>query len=112
MLNINYSCIQGYSALGGEGNFDADPLFVTPVNPDDAPTTDGDLNLLPNSPCINTGTPDTTGLNLPPIDIAGNPRIYNGLVDRIDMGAYEFQGDPTVIYVCGDIIENTVWFDF
>ncbi|MDP2724638.1 MAG: T9SS type A sorting domain-containing protein, partial [Bacteroidales bacterium] len=47
-----------------------------------------DWSLLDNSPCINTGTPDTTWLNLPPLDLAGNPRIYGG---RIDMGAYENQ---------------------
>ncbi|MCD6328923.1 MAG: gliding motility-associated C-terminal domain-containing protein [Candidatus Cloacimonetes bacterium] len=41
------------------------------------------------SPCIDKGTPDTTGLNLPATDLAGNQRIYNG---RIDIGAYEYQG--------------------
>ena len=40
------------------------------------------------SPCIDAGNPDTTGLNLPEIDLDGNPRIVNG---RIDMGAYEWQ---------------------
>jgi hypothetical protein len=40
------------------------------------------------SPCVNAGIPDTTGLNLPEFDLAGNPRVYGG---RIDMGAYENQ---------------------
>jgi hypothetical protein len=86
--NIKYSCIQnGLSSLIGpninwlEGNIDSDPLFL---NPDD-----GDFHLYSNSPCINTGTPDTTGLNLPLYDLDGNPRIYDG---RIDMGCYEWQG--------------------
>ena len=48
-----------------------------------------DYNLRTNSPCIDMGTPDTTGLNLPEFDILGNPRIYN---DIIDIGAYEWQG--------------------
>ena len=65
----------------GTGNIFEDPLFVDPTN--------FDLHLHENSPCINTGTPDTTGLNLPPYDLDGNPRIYG---DRIDMGAYEWQG--------------------
>ncbi|MBC8526775.1 MAG: T9SS type A sorting domain-containing protein [Candidatus Cloacimonetes bacterium] len=46
--------------------------------------------LTEGSPCIDAGTPDTTGLNLPPTDLAGYPRIYNG---RIDIGAYEYQGN-------------------
>jgi len=65
----------------GEGNIDEDPMFVG-----------GDpfsYELLPGSPCIDAGTPDTTELNLPPYDLAGYPRIYNG---RIDIGAYEYQG--------------------
>lgn len=44
--------------------------------------------------CINAGTPDTTGLDLPSLDLAGNPRIYNGTSDIIDLGAYEYQGEP------------------
>ena len=41
-----------------------------------------------DSRIINFGTPDTTGLNLPEFDLAGNPRVYGG---RIDMGVYENQ---------------------
>ena len=62
-----------------------------------------DWNIKVNSPCINTGSPDTIGMNVYPVDLAANPRIYNG---RIDMGAYENQDD---IYVCGDITKNTIW---
>jgi predicted outer membrane repeat protein len=40
-----------------------------------------------NSPCIDAGLPDTTGLMLPETDLAGNPRIMYGI---IDMGAYEW----------------------
>ena len=85
---VNYSDIQG--GWAGTGNIDADPLFVDPEN--------GDYHLswanfpIPDStksPCIDTGTPDTTGLNLLPWDLDGNPRIVNC---RIDMGAYEWQG--------------------
>lgn len=45
------------------------------------------------SPCINTGTADTTGINLPPMDLAGNWRIWDG---RIDMGCYEYGSEPYV----------------
>ncbi len=67
--------------IWGFGNIDENPLFVG-----------GDpfsYELSENSPCIDAGTPDTTGLNLPATDLAGNQRIYNG---RIDIGAYEYQG--------------------
>jgi len=69
----------------GQGNIDADPMFVG-GDPFSYELTEG-------SPCIDAGTPDTTGLNLPPTDLAGNPRIYN---DTIDMGAYEWQGNGAV----------------
>ncbi|MCK4358087.1 MAG: T9SS type A sorting domain-containing protein [Candidatus Cloacimonetes bacterium] len=63
-----------------EGNIDEDPMFVDTLN--------NNYQLQEGSPCINAGTIDTTGLNLPEYDIAGNPRISGG---RIDMGAYEWQ---------------------
>jgi len=68
-----------------EGNIEDDPLFVDPEN--------GDYHFFANSLCINTGTPDTTGLNLPEYDLDGNPRIYE---DQIDMGCYEWQGTGTI----------------
>ncbi|MDP8313578.1 MAG: choice-of-anchor Q domain-containing protein [Candidatus Celaenobacter antarcticus] len=64
-----------------EGNIDSIPQFVG-----------GDpfsYELTKYSPCIDAGTPDTTGLHLPATDLAGNQRIYNG---KIDIGAYEYQG--------------------
>ncbi len=60
----------------GEGNFDSDPLFVDPDN--------GDFHLTADSPCIDTGDPDS------PLDPDGT---------RADMGAYYFdrRGDPPQI---------------
>ncbi|MCK4357666.1 MAG: right-handed parallel beta-helix repeat-containing protein [Candidatus Cloacimonetes bacterium] len=81
---ISYSCIEGgFPAQGTNagGNIYDDPLFFDPDI--------GDYHLTENSPCIDAGNPDTTGLNLPPFDLDGNPRIYNGI---IDMGCYEWQG--------------------
>jgi len=63
-----------------EGNIDEDPFFVG--------TGDHPFMLQDLSPCVNSGIPDTTGLNLPEFDLAGNPRVYGG---RIDMGTYENQ---------------------
>jgi predicted outer membrane repeat protein len=62
-----------------EGNIDEDPMFVM--------SGDHPYQVNDYSPCIDAGTPDTTGLNLPELDLAGNPRFVN---NRIDMGAYEW----------------------
>ena len=76
-----------------ENNIDENPLFVG--------TRDHPFALTVLSPCINIANPDTTGLHLPEFDLASNPRIYDGIIDIIDMGAYEFQGDIVL-----DIPEN------
>jgi len=69
-------------------NINANPLFAGPSS-GAGNTFNGliaDWSLTLNSPCIDSG--DSTG-TYPATDIAGNPRIIN---NRIDMGAYEFQG--------------------
>ncbi|MBC8228496.1 carboxypeptidase regulatory-like domain-containing protein [bacterium] len=71
-ITVTYSDIQG--GWPGEGNIDANPLFVDPEN--------GDYHLQAGSPCINAGTPE----GAPPDDIEGNPRD-----EFPDMGAYEYQ---------------------
>ncbi|MDD2228824.1 MAG: FlgD immunoglobulin-like domain containing protein [Candidatus Cloacimonetes bacterium] len=50
-------------------------------------------SLSASSPCINTATPDTTGMGLLPYDLAGNHRVWDG---RIDMGCYEYASQPYV----------------
>ena len=67
-----------------DGNLESDPLWQE--------SGDYPYMLTSNSPCIDAGTLDLpAGLELPEFDLAGNPRIYG---ETIDMGAYEFQGDP------------------
>lgn len=58
---------------------DKDPLFYDANN--------RDFRLKPNSPCINAGIPDITGLGLPNTDLDDNPRVTDLYVD---MGAYEY----------------------
>jgi len=85
-VTVEYSDIEG--GFIGTGNINENPQFIDSIN--------NNFHLLENSPCINSGTPDTTGLHLPPWDLDGNPRIYDS---RIDMSAYEWQGvaiDDTV----------------
>ncbi|MCF7913517.1 MAG: DUF1565 domain-containing protein [Candidatus Cloacimonetes bacterium] len=66
-----------------------DPRFVGTQWPGWFETGAGYYQLSENSPCINAGSPDTLGMNLPATDLAGNPRIWN---DIIDMGCYEYNG--------------------
>jgi len=77
--------------LGADSTFsgiiDADPLF----NMD---KQFGSLySLLPGSPAIDTGSNDFVPMGA---DLAGNPRVARaiGPACRIDLGAYEFQGEP------------------
>lgn len=97
--DIYYSFIQDgvgafglYSSTVYQGNYqnnlESNPLFADPfsgigIQPD-AP--DADWSVLNYSPCINSGNPDVTGMNIPLSDILGNDRISHG---RIDMGAIE-----------------------
>lgn len=69
-----------------DGNLDEDPCWdVMGDNP---------YALMEDSPCIDAGTLDLPpGIELPEYDLAGNPRIVNGM---IDMGAYEWQDSVSV----------------
>jgi len=58
-----------------------------------------DLNFM--SPSINRGTPDTSNLNLPKLDILGGSRCYNN--GSIDIGAYEFQGNQNWNTISGNL---------
>jgi len=49
---------------------------------------EADWSLKDWSPCVNSGTADTTGLFIPEFDVNGNPRIFGV---RIEMGCYENQ---------------------
>jgi parallel beta-helix repeat protein/predicted outer membrane repeat protein len=72
-----------------QDNSEAIPMFVSPTAGSGTgyEGLTGDWSLQEASPCINAGTPDTSGLILPVFDLAGNPRIKGG---RIDIGAYEY----------------------
>ncbi|NQV18526.1 MAG: T9SS type A sorting domain-containing protein [Armatimonadetes bacterium] len=62
-------------------NISVSPLFTDPLT---------DFSLLTGSPCINIGTFDLPeGIELPNLDLAGNPRVYE---DFVDLGPYEWQG--------------------
>ncbi|MCB5259909.1 MAG: FlgD immunoglobulin-like domain containing protein [Candidatus Cloacimonadaceae bacterium] len=98
-LTLNNNLIRnGYSDIWqGPGstihyhdtNISGDPLFAGGFDMHDPLY----YSLSEGSPCIDAGTRDITGLNLPPYDLAGNYRIWN---DRIDMGCFEFGSRPWV----------------
>ncbi|MEW6382033.1 MAG: MopE-related protein [bacterium] len=78
-LSVTYSDIQGDYV--GEGNIDADPLFVD--------RTAGNFHLQPTSPCIDAGT----SMGAPSFDKDGNSRPYGA---GYDMGAYE-------LFICSNV---------
>ena len=82
---ITFSNVEGGWTGSGGNNIDVDPLFV------DAP--DGNLRLLPNSPCIDAGDNGSV-LESVTTDLDGKPRVIDGNLDGtviVDMGAYESQ---------------------
>ncbi|MFA5571295.1 MAG: DUF1565 domain-containing protein [Sphaerochaetaceae bacterium] len=84
-----------------DSNIDADPLWVGDSNLEEYP-----YMLQEGSPAINKGTLDIPDFEFPEFDLAGNPRIVNGM---IDMGAYEYQG---VTSVGGETLPNIGAFDY
>jgi hypothetical protein len=67
--------------------FNGNPQFLGSVTDTLEVTQPEYYYLSEGSPCINTGVADTTGMNLPATDLAGNQRVWDG---RIDMGCYEY----------------------
>lgn len=71
-----------------DGNIDEDPEFLQ--------SGDDPYQLSEFSSCIDSGTPDTTGLFLPPWDLLHHQRVWDGDgngTEIIDMGCYEFGAD-------------------
>lgn len=66
-----------------------------------------DWQLSDQSPCINAGLEDVSGLGLPAYDLAGNPRIQQG---RIDMGALESSFVPTSVVNRFDNVDFNLWY--
>jgi parallel beta-helix repeat protein/predicted outer membrane repeat protein len=123
--DIFYSMVDGDKGeIGGPGsgslyhrihfleNQNYDPRFTNPTtnvgSGTDAINTDWSLK--ENSPCINTGNPfytiDSIGESN---DFYNNSRIFAGNFDIIDMGAFEFQGNPYITFVNGPVFKDRHW---
>jgi hypothetical protein len=114
---MTHSNVEG--GHSGEGNIDADPLFIDPDGPDDIPGTEDDnLRLAPLSPCIDAADngavpPDILDLDGDgdvmepiPFDLDNEDRFVDapatadtgpGTPPIVDMGAYEYQTCPADI---------------
>ncbi|MDA3814591.1 MAG: T9SS type A sorting domain-containing protein [Candidatus Cloacimonetes bacterium] len=76
-----------------EGNIDGNPSFQL--------SGDNPYQLTELSPCIDAGTPDTTGYFLPPWDLLHNYRVWDGDengIAIIDMGCYEYGADTVGVF--------------
>ena len=94
IIDVIYSDIQ--EGCPGEGNINADPLFVDAKN--------GDYHLQDNSPCISSGIMTD---DVPVTDIDGNPRS-NPSGSRPDMGCYENSYFPPIMSITSaEVLPNT-----
>ena len=114
-LPVRYCNVEG--GFPGQGNVDADPVFVDPDQ--------GDFHLAAGSPCIDAGHNwgvwlDTADVDddgdvreLTPLDLDGNPRFTDDPATQdtgcgvppffVDMGAYEFPGMASNQIYLGDL---------
>lgn len=95
--NFYYCIVQdgtlGFVGPGAAGNYTGIYLNNINANPLFEGSGSDPYAITENSPAVDAGRPDTTGLNLPPFDFVGNPRIDNGIVD---IGAYEYPSEIPV----------------
>jgi hypothetical protein len=131
LMTIRYCDIVGCGGSGtgwdaslgrdGEGNTDADPLFVDADGADNIyGTEDDNLRLQAGSPCIDAGWNFFVPASIT-TDLDGNPRFLddpytpdtgNGTYPIVDMGAYEYV--PPVIFVDASASggnDGTTWND-
>ena len=99
-------CLIENAMPAGDGNIDGTisypKMFVASVNHSQAPTTSGNYHLVASSPCLNVGNND---YNSTTTDLAGNPRIYNEI---IDLGAYECDSMPSLPSIKNIVVTDMI----
>lgn len=105
IINIGTSYTLSYCSTqvsqGGATNIWGNPQFSDPE--------DNDYTLQPGSPCVDAGTPDVSGLNLPLWDLNGSDRIIDGdgdTIARIDIGCYERPAPAMTGDIVGQVTDN------
>ena len=99
--NNSYDFVFSYSVNvdieNEETNSNYEPNFIDSNeemgNTENALNSDWHLNACD---LINSGHTDTSGLHLPEFDLDGNPRIFPGTTQIIDVGPYEYQDNVSI----------------
>ena len=94
----------GFEGSGGHQGYHGEYRYNIDENPGFYGAGLFPYQLTGNSPCIDAGTPDATFLNIPAYDLGFAPRIWN---NRIDMGAYEYNGTTGT---AGNNASSDEWF--
>ncbi len=105
---VDYSTVEGLSALGGTGNLGTDPLFIDAAG--------GDYRIGSTSPCIDAG--DSTAVPAgADVDLDHRPRLVDdpmtadtgvGPAPIVDMGAYEIQECLGVAECCDTVVPDGI----
>lgn len=107
-----YSIVEGPTVIPGNGNTNANPLFIDSLDADGADniwrTADDGLQVLPCSPAVDRGTATAA----PALDILGNARVDVNVqgVSASDIGAYEnmLPTPDMSLQVAGDTIKSVL----
>lgn len=100
ILNI-YNCnIKGgldSFVFGGGATYNGIYQNNISVEPGFSWEEDNPYSLTADSYCVNSGLADMSEFYLPEFDFNGNPRIFSGSNEIIDIGAYEYQGESSIV---------------
>ncbi len=105
-MNLTYCLVEG--SYSGTGNISSDPLFKNPTSGVGISysTTNKDFTVNTGSGVIDHGSPSSSGLDLPALDINGKIRVYNS---RVDIGAYEDKSLYDIDCSSSTITSDEVW---